>query len=91
MRWALLAVAVLAVVAFLGVGSYIGGEMRYRNCLQRVELEYPTAFQARGENTAGEGLGLGGNQYEANEPEPHFEFFRQGDREGAVSRCSPWP
>jgi hypothetical protein len=86
MRWGALAVGVAAVVVVLFVGLKVGGEMHYRNCLQRVELEYPAAFQARGSNTESP------NQFsELTEPKPHFEFFQQPNREVALRECHSWP
>jgi hypothetical protein len=79
MRWLAVVLAFAAVLAIVFVGLKVGGEMHYRNCLQRVELEYPAAFA---ETKRG--------QYGAVE-EGGFQFFQQPERETAVGDCHSWP
>ncbi len=79
MRWVGGALAVAAFTAVLFVGLKVGGEMHYRNCLQRVELEYPTSFTP-----------VNLDQFSTLE-EGGFHFFRQHDREVALADCHSWP
>jgi hypothetical protein len=79
MRWLAVALAFAAVLAIIFVGLKVGGEMDYRNCLQRVELEYPATFA---ESKRG--------QYGAVE-EGGFQFFQQPEREAALEGCNSWP
>jgi hypothetical protein len=79
MRWLAGGLALVGILVILFVGLKIGGEMHYRSCLQRVELEYPTSFTPEKVNQFSEG------------EEGGFHFFRQGDREAALTQCHSWP
>lgn len=79
MRWLIVVLGVAAVLAVLFVGLKIGGEMRYRNCLQRVELEYPTSFTPEKVNQFSEG------------EEGGFHFFHPPNRDVALKECHGWP
>ena len=77
-----IAAVVLAVVAGLLIGGWIGGELHYRNCLQSVELRYPVSYQP-GTDAAKEQFGIG--------PHARFVFYEVAKREAAISSCSRWP
>ena len=80
---------VLAVIAGLLIGGWIGGELHYRNCLQSVEVRYPVAYQP--------GKGNGDNPWSAYReqfgigPHAHFVFYEKAQRDRAISGCSRWP
>lgn len=80
MRWVAAGLGLFAILAILFVGLKIGGEMQYRNCLQRVELEYPAAFQANKDSSLPDFSGEGS-----------FQFFQPSEREAALSACQAWP
>jgi hypothetical protein len=79
MRWLPAGLALAAILAVLFVGLKVGGEMHYRNCLQRVELEYPTSFTPEKVNQFSEG------------EEGGFHFFQPPNREIALGECHSWP
>lgn len=81
--WGALAGIVLGLL-LVAVIAWSAGEAHYRNCLQRVELEYPEAFQPAASSPTE-------RPYGETEEEGSFEFFRQVDREEAISSCSRWP
>lgn len=77
-----IAAVVLAVVASLLIGGWLGGELHYRNCLQSVELRYPVAYQQGDPGSGSFGsFGLGGD----------FVFYEKAQRDRAISGCSRWP
>ena len=81
MRWAFLATSIAAILVILFVGLKIGGEIQERNCLQRVDLGYPTSFTPENSNPfSAVESGSGG-----------FHIFRQRDREAALAGCHSWP
>lgn len=80
MRWVAAGLGFFAILAILFVGLKVGGEMHYRNCFQRVELEYPAAFQANNDSSVPDFSGEGS-----------FEFFQRSDREAALQACHGWP
>ncbi|HXR29884.1 MAG TPA: hypothetical protein VN752_01925 [Solirubrobacterales bacterium] len=95
----LVAVGAGAVVVLLLLLAWIGGEVRYRNCLTEAELRNPIAakWKPGHPGTAGEGIGGHplGTPAPPPEPEPpepaHFAFYGQKDRDAALNQCSHWP
>jgi hypothetical protein len=77
-RSAGIASVVLAVLAGLLIGGWIGGELHYRNCLQSVELRHPVAYQPGPSNPY-------------SDPRAHFAFYEKAQRDRALSGCSRWP
>lgn len=86
MKWAWFGLGVGAVLALAFVGVLIAGEMRYRNCVLKVEARYPVAYQ--------QALQGAENRYGLDEPEyrrGEFIFYSEPDRTTALDRCEPSP
>ncbi len=74
---ALVALAALVVIVLLGL---IYSEQRYRDCLAKVDLQYPVAYSPSG----GPGLNFG--------PGGNFVFYPNKDqRSQAIGDCSRLP
>lgn len=83
-KWAWFGLGVAAVLALLFAGLSVAGEMRYRNCISRVEARYPVAYQ--------QPLQGAEDQWRA-EPEyqpGEFVYSSEADRLAALGRCEPW-
>ena len=74
------------VVGLLGIIAagllWVGGEMHYRNCLAKADLQYPVAFQQATDKT--------NTQFEIG-PQPEFVFHDSDRRAEALTDCSRWP
>ena len=78
---ALAGLAIVIVIALLGL---IYSEQRYRDCLAKVDLQYPVAYNPGGSRAGGPGLDLG--------TPPFFAFYPDKDqRNQAISDCSRLP
>jgi hypothetical protein len=77
------AAAIGLVVAGLAL-LWIGGEMRYRNCLLKADLRFPVAYQ-QPTDSFNPNLGRFGG------PRPHFVIPNAEARLSALGECSRWP